>query len=186
MWGNFDIPQEVIFDYLKFLDTKAAGNVYWYVLLSCTLVVPVETELQDVCMIKKRQNNWRTRPSDMGSAVGKVKNMQLSLLAIHMAPRPLNRKNIQGPETYKERKEFRSTVRFDQWNHTLFSPELLPPGLRIRIRIQSGQWIRIRIWNPDPDPGGHKWPTKVNFFKKKFHVLKCWMFSYEKSWRLLL
>ncbi len=26
------------------------------------------------------------------------------------------------------------------------------------IRIQSGQWIRIRIWNPDPgpDPGGQK------------------------------
>ncbi len=22
------------------------------------------------------------------------------------------------------------------------------------IRIQSGQWIRIRIWNADPDPGG--------------------------------
>ncbi len=28
-----------------------------------------------------------------------------------------------------------------------------------RIRIQSGQWIRIRIRNPDP--GGQKWPTKV-------------------------
>ncbi len=27
------------------------------------------------------------------------------------------------------------------------------------IRIQSGQWIRIRI--PDPDPGGQKWPTTV-------------------------
>ncbi len=27
------------------------------------------------------------------------------------------------------------------------------------IRIQSGQWIRIR--DPDPDPGGQKWPTKV-------------------------
>jgi hypothetical protein len=25
------------------------------------------------------------------------------------------------------------------------------------IRIQSGQWIRIRIRNPDP--GGKKWPT---------------------------
>jgi hypothetical protein len=24
------------------------------------------------------------------------------------------------------------------------------------IRIQSGQWIRIRMWNPDPDPGGQK------------------------------
>jgi hypothetical protein len=29
------------------------------------------------------------------------------------------------------------------------------------IRIQSGQWIRIRIRNPDPDPGGQKRPTKV-------------------------
>ncbi len=29
-----------------------------------------------------------------------------------------------------------------------------------RIRIQSGQWIRIRI--RDPDPRGQKWPTKVN------------------------
>jgi hypothetical protein len=29
------------------------------------------------------------------------------------------------------------------------------------IRIQSGQWIRIRIRNPDPDPGGQKLPTKV-------------------------
>ncbi len=27
------------------------------------------------------------------------------------------------------------------------------------IRIQSGQWIRIR--NLDPDPGGQKGPTKV-------------------------
>jgi hypothetical protein len=24
------------------------------------------------------------------------------------------------------------------------------------IRIQSGQWIRIRFRNPDPDPGGQK------------------------------
>jgi hypothetical protein len=24
------------------------------------------------------------------------------------------------------------------------------------IRIQSGPWIRIRIRNPDPDPGGQK------------------------------
>jgi hypothetical protein len=24
------------------------------------------------------------------------------------------------------------------------------------IRIQSGQWIRILIRNPDPDPGGQK------------------------------
>ncbi len=72
-------------------------------------------------MIKKRQNNWRTRPSDMGSAVGMVKICSFSLLAIHMAPRPLNRKNIQGPETYEEKKELDQLhknydVRFDQWN----------------------------------------------------------------------
>ncbi len=59
-------------------------------------------------------------------------------------------------------------------------------GLRIRIhpnwiRIQSDQWIRIR--NPYPYPGGQKWITKV--VRKKFHVLKCWMFSFE-NWRLLL
>jgi hypothetical protein len=35
---------------------------------------------------------------------------------------------------------------------------------RIRIRIQSGQWIRIRIRNPDP--GGQKRPTKVEKIKK--------------------
>ncbi len=29
------------------------------------------------------------------------------------------------------------------------------------IRIQSGQWIRIRIRNPDPDQGEQKWPTSV-------------------------
>jgi hypothetical protein len=29
------------------------------------------------------------------------------------------------------------------------------------IRIQSGQWIRIWIRNLDPDPGGQKFPTKV-------------------------
>jgi hypothetical protein len=44
------------------------------------------------------------------------------------------------------------------------------------IRIQSGQWIRIL--NPDPDPGGQKLPTKVDFFLK-VHVLKCWMASLE-------
>ncbi len=31
------------------------------------------------------------------------------------------------------------------------------------ILIQSGQWIRIwiRIRNPDPDPGGQNWRTKM-------------------------
>ncbi len=48
------------------------------------------------------------------------------------------------------------------------------------IRIQLGPWIRvkIRIANPDPDPGGQKEPTnmkKVNNFK----ILKFLMFSFE-------
>ncbi len=38
------------------------------------------------------------------------------------------------------------------------------------IRIQSGQWIRIRIWSPDPDPGGQKWPTKVEKKLRNFMV----------------
>ncbi len=46
--------------------------------------------------------------------------------------------------------------------------------------------LRIRIRNPEPDPGGQKWPTKVEKIKS-FVVLKCWirMASFE-SWRLLL
>jgi hypothetical protein len=42
------------------------------------------------------------------------------------------------------------------------------------IRIQSGQWIRIRIRNPDsdPDPGGQKLPTKVEKIRiSRFDVL---------------
>ncbi len=31
---------------------------------------------------------------------------------------------------------------------------------------------------PDPDSGGPKRPTKMEKIKK-FHVLKCWMFSFE-------
>jgi hypothetical protein len=48
--------------------------------------------------------------------------------------------------------------------------------IRVRIRIQSGQWIRIQIRNPDP--GGQKGPTKVEIFFE-VHVLKCWMASFE-------
>ena len=44
------------------------------------------------------------------------------------------------------------------------------------IRIQSGQWIRIR--NPDPEPGGQKRSTKVEKIKK-FHVLKSFMEAKE-------
>ncbi len=52
------------------------------------------------------------------------------------------------------------------------------------IRIQSGHWVRIR--NPDPDPGGQKWPTKVEkIIKVHVHVSKCWMAFFE-IWRLLL
>ncbi len=47
---------------------------------------------------------------------------------------------------------------------------------RLRIRIQSGHWIRIRIRNSDP--GGQKWPTKVEKNFKKLHVLKCWLFFF--------
>jgi hypothetical protein len=38
--------------------------------------------------------------------------------------------------------------------------------------------------NPDRDPGGQKWPTNIEKKVKKFHVLKCWMFSFE-GWSLL-
>jgi hypothetical protein len=40
------------------------------------------------------------------------------------------------------------------------------------IRIQSGQWIRIRIQEGKNAPKKEK---KI----KKFHVSKCWMFSFE-------
>ncbi len=57
-----------------------------------------------------------------------------------------------------------SRTRGEALNTVLRQP-LVPEG-RIAdpdwIRIQSGQWIRIR--NPDPDPGGQKWPTKGEFF----------------------
>jgi hypothetical protein len=33
--------------------------------------------------------------------------------------------------------------------------------IRIRIRINLSCWIRIRIQIADPDPGGQKWPTKI-------------------------
>ncbi len=40
------------------------------------------------------------------------------------------------------------------------------------IRIQSDQWIRIRIRNPDPDPGGQKMTHKSRKKTKKFHVFE--------------
>jgi hypothetical protein len=47
---------------------------------------------------------------------------------------------------------------------------------RIRMRIQWGPWIRIRIRNPDP--GGQKWPRKYKTVNK-FLLLKCWMIVFE-------
>jgi hypothetical protein len=49
------------------------------------------------------------------------------------------------------------------------------------IRMQSGQWIRIRIRNPDTNPESRraKIDPKNRKNDKKFHVLKCWMFSFE-------
>jgi hypothetical protein len=44
------------------------------------------------------------------------------------------------------------------------------------IRIQSGQWIRIRIRNPDPE--GKNYPQKWGK-NQKFYVLKCWMLSFK-------
>jgi hypothetical protein len=41
-------------------------------------------------------------------------------------------------------------------NFCFGNSRLLDPEAGFRIRIQSGQWIRIRIRNPDPDPGGQK------------------------------
>ncbi len=41
------------------------------------------------------------------------------------------------------------------------------------IRINLSCWIRIRI-----QEGKKKWPTKKKKVKK-FHVLNCWMFSFE-------
>ncbi len=57
---------------------------------------------------------------------------------------------------------------FERWHH-YFSENLPGFALFCRvvdpdwIRVQWGPWIRIRtrIANPDPDPGGQKWPTKI-------------------------
>jgi hypothetical protein len=39
-------------------------------------------------------------------------------------------------------------------------------------------WIAIHFGRLDPGPGGQKLPQKLKTVKK-FHVLKCWMFSFE-------
>jgi hypothetical protein len=38
--------------------------------------------------------------------------------------------------------------------------------------------IRIDFSQLDPDPRGHKRPTKIGK-SEEFHVLKCWLFSFE-------
>ncbi len=45
------------------------------------------------------------------------------------------------------------------------------------IRIQSGQWI------PDPDPGGQKWPTKIekNYEISYFEVLNVLFWGLKAS-----
>jgi hypothetical protein len=51
---------------------------------------------------------------------------------------------------------------YQRHSHTDRRRDSSTSGLRVRvadpdwIRIQSGQWIRIRIRNPDPDRGGQK------------------------------
>jgi hypothetical protein len=39
--------------------------------------------------------------------------------------------------------------------------------------------------DPDPDPGGYLEDFKEKKKGKRFHVSKCWMFSFD-GWRLLL
>ncbi len=48
------------------------------------------------------------------------------------------------------------------------------------IPINLTCWIRIRIKNMDPDPGGQKLPTKLEKVKN-FHVLNFLMFPFEGS-----
>ncbi len=40
------------------------------------------------------------------------------------------------------------------------------------IRIQSGQWIRIRIRIRNPDPGGQKWRKKIMFWSARCSFLR--------------
>ncbi len=56
---------------------------------------------------------------------------------------------------------------------SLENPDPYEPALTLFSWIR----FRIRIGNVDPDPKKKK--------VKKFHVMKCWMFSFE-GWRLLL
>jgi hypothetical protein len=48
----------------------------------------------------------------------------------------------------------------------------------VYIRVADPDLYWIRIWNPDPDPGRQKLPTKAENFLK-VHVLKCWIASLE-------
>ncbi len=84
------------------------------------------------------------------------------------------------------RKYFRST--FLQWvSNPSTSPSADKPSRRLVSLVNFSVFrIRIRIdfGQPDPDPEGKNFPQKYKKVKK-FHVLKCWMFSFE-SWRIFL
>ncbi len=61
----------------------------------------------------------------------------------------------------------------------LLRPSSLPPsGLRIRINLSC--WIRIRIQIADPDPGGQKWPTKIEKRTELFWSAGCSLLRAEQ------
>jgi hypothetical protein len=77
------------------------------------------------------------------------------------------------------RKKFLNYILLHQIYHWYYSASDPDP---YRIRIQSSQWILIRIRNPDPywiriQEGKMTHKNREKF--KKFHVLKCLMFSLE-------
>jgi hypothetical protein len=68
------------------------------------------------------------------------------------------RETEKGVATETDKKSFNyATGEIQVYSNrsTLVSSSVSNPDL---ILILSGQWIRIRIriWNPDPDPGGQK------------------------------
>jgi len=60
---------------------------------------------------------------------------------------------------------------------SLFLKEL--QVLLIRFRTDLVGWMRIRIPNADPYPEKRAEMTRKIETVEKFHVLKCWMFSFE-------
>jgi hypothetical protein len=69
---------------------------------------------------------------------------------------------MMEPQAEKEEVELYLRVRLRDWLDLLFGPVF-------RIRIQSGQWIVS---------GSKRAKITHKIFKTKFHVLKCWMFSF--------